>query len=526
MDMSSEIIAGVYLAGPPVTPSYRSLENPNLPLTDPGIWEEVFGSSSAASTGEIITPDKAMMLAPFWHAVSMIASDIAALPLELYRRRPDIGPKAREADENDPLYAIVATSPNEETNANEFWTRLATDALIWGNGYALIIRDGSGEPAGMVNLLPDRTTKEIVDGRVLYVTEVNIDGRHKLQPILSADVLHIRGISTRGTVGNAVFHTARNSIGLGLAQEGYASAFFRHGGRVGGILELPMGMPKQSRDAVEEGFRKSYEGVDNPFKTVILRDSAKFHEAQSNPQDAQLVEATQSQTRAIAQWFLLPPSKLGLSDSVSYNSKAEDNQSYYDQCLKFWCKRITAACNHKLLPRGDSRYFDFDITDLMRMNLSATATAMQTLVASRIWNPNECRQWFDMLPYEGGDEFVNPNTMKDGSPTETDDAAEATEEPDSETPARSAEYLRMLFEVTNRAREKSKKPAIFLEWIDGNLINLRGLYRGADSFPFDDLVSEFRVIAGKAHADEFVSRVDELCLTLEEKLCQSKNGKP
>lgn len=519
MDMSTEVIAGVFFSGPQ---AYRSLENPNLPLTDPGIWAEVFGGSFGASTGEIITPDKAMMLAPFWHAVSMIASDLAALPLELYRRRPDIGPKAREADEADPLYAMVATSPNEETNANEFWTRIATDALIWGNGYALIIRNGAGEPAGMVNLLPDRTTKEVVEGVVLYLTEVNINGTPKIQPFLSADVLHIRGISTRGTVGNAVFQTARNSIGLGLAQEGYAASFFKHGGRVGGILELPIGMPKQSRDQVEEGFRKSYEGVDNPFKTVILRDSAKFHEAQSSPQEAQLVEATQAQTRAIAHWFLLPPSKLGLSDSVSYNSKAEDNQSYYDQCLKFWCKRITAACNHKLLPRGDSRYFDFDITDLMRMNLSATATAMQTLVASRIWNPNECRQWFDMLPYEGGDEFVNPNTMKDGSPTET--TTEATDAEDS-TPARSAEYLRMLFEVTNRAREKSRKPAIFLEWIDGNLVHLRDLYKGADAFPFDELVSEFRVIAGKAHAEEFAVRVDELCHQLEEKLCQSKNEK-
>ena len=97
--------------------------------------------------------------------------------------------------------------------------------------------------------------------------------------------------------------------------------------------------------------------------------------------------------------------------------------------------------------------------------------------------------------------------------------------PDTVTPQRSAEYLRMLFEVTNRAREKSKKPAIFLEWIDGNLINLRGLYRGDDAFPFDNLVSEFRVIAGKAHAEEFASRVDELCHQLEEKLCQSKNEK-
>ena len=32
---------------------------------------------------------------------------------------------------------------------------------------------------------------------------------------------------------------AREAIALGLAQQGFASRFFKHGGRQGGILEIP-----------------------------------------------------------------------------------------------------------------------------------------------------------------------------------------------------------------------------------------------------------------------------------------------
>ena len=112
---------------------------------------------------------------------------------------------------------------------------------------------------------------------------------------LRAVLLIGQGVSINGMADCQLVSLARNSWALGLAQEKFQSKFFANGGRIGGILELPLGMPKPSRDQLEEGFRKSYEGADNPFKTVVLRDNAKFHAAQQSPEDAQLVDASEQQ---------------------------------------------------------------------------------------------------------------------------------------------------------------------------------------------------------------------------------------
>ena len=82
-------------------------------------------------------------------------------------------------------------------------------------------------------------------------------------------------------------YKARESFALSLAAEEFASKYFRYGGRIGGILEVPAGMTKKGADNLEAGYRKTYEKVDNAFKTVILRDGAKFHQAQFTPEQTQ-----------------------------------------------------------------------------------------------------------------------------------------------------------------------------------------------------------------------------------------------
>jgi HK97 family phage portal protein len=494
-DYQSEIVAGVHV----LDSQRRSLENPNLPLNSPAIWEEVFGESYNAETGESVTAQKALMYGPLWHAVQMISGDIAKLPLHLYIRRPELGDDARERDRSHPLNRVLGIAANEETESIKFWGRFMAHALLWGNGYAYIERDGAGQVTGLYNLLPDRTNAERINGKLYYVTETGDNGR--LQVLLPEEVLHIEGLSVGTLGGMTVFRMARNAIGLGLAQEKFAAKFFRHGGRVGGILELPMGLNKTARDTVEEGFRKSYEGAENPFKTVILRDNAKFHEAQQSPRESQMVEATEAQTRQIAHWFNLMPSKLGLSDSVSYNSKAEDNQAYLDTTLNIWLVRICAACNFRLLSIEDqSTYFvEHNTSGLLRMDLLAQAQAFQILVAARVMNPNECRAKLNMLPYEGGEQFVNPNTMTSGAPETEDDPGDSEETPDEEEeqpedePVRSVEYTRMLFAITAKAREKAKSGGVSMKrWIDGNLAAHRKEYQGKQPFPFDEIAEFWR----------------------------------
>jgi hypothetical protein len=235
-----------------------------------------------------------------------------------------------------------------------------------------------------------------------------------------------------------------------------------------------------------------------------------------------LVEATEGQTRQIAHWFNLPPSKLGLSDSVSYNSKAEDNQNYLDTTLQIWLTRIESACNFRLLSsrQADTHFVEHNVGALLRMNLTAQAEAYSKLIQARVMNPNEARAKLNMLPYEGGDEFVNPNTMKSGNePGEEPEEDKPVEETPKETPKRDAAYLRVLFGITASAREKAKNPKAFCVWIDGDLAKHRSEWRhlwGDQPFAFDELQGQLRAAAEHYTEDKLPAVIDAICQSFEE----------
>lgn len=506
-NLYSTIYAGCFYA------EERNLENPALSLTDPKTWESVFGDSYGTDSGVSVTAEKALMYAPLWYGISMISDDVARLPRPIYVRRPEISDDARERDRGNRLNYILNVAANEETEAIKFWGRLMVHALLWGNGYAFIERDGTGAAAGLINLLPDRTAPERAGNRLIYVTEAG----GKLVPMLPEDVIHIEGLNYINGAAATMWRMARNSIALGLAQEKFASKFFHNGGRVGGILELPIGTPKGNVDKIEEGFRKTYEGGDNPFKTVILRDSAKFHAGQVSPEQSQMVEATEAQTRMIGYWLKLLPSKFGLTNSFSYNSKAEDNQNYLDTTLAIWLSRIESAVNFKLISERQSgtHFMEHNTSALLRMDLAKRSEAYVKLIAARVMNPNEARAKENMLPYDGGDEFVNPNTMKSGN-----EPGDKTKEPPPEdAPKRDAAYLRVLFGITARARDKAKRGKAFLEWIDGNLAPHRSEWQyitDNKAFPFDEMRTQFHDLAGRCTETELPAKVESICQLWEE----------
>ena len=157
-------IAGVYYVSPP--PVTRSLNDPTVTLADPKTWEILWGDYRS-ETGELIDVAKAVSVPAIWQAVSLISGDIAKLPFELYRRRPDISEDARELARDEPLSRLVRIAPNESTTAIKFWRRVMVQVLLWGNAYVWIEREvvnesqglivGSGQPVGLYSLLPDRT---------------------------------------------------------------------------------------------------------------------------------------------------------------------------------------------------------------------------------------------------------------------------------------------------------------------------------------------------------------------------------
>ena len=456
----------------------RSLENPNIPLGSPEVWNEVFGDYKA-DTGESVSPKRALGLAAVWQAVSLISGDVAKLPLNVYRRRPDLGERGREIDLAHPAQQLVRWKASGKMSAFKFWRRMMTHSLLWGNAYALIMKDPNGQPLELLPLLPDRTQPQIRDdGSTYYVSEIG----GSLVSFFDSEILHLEHISIKGDADCELIHQARNSFALGLAQNKFASRFFQHGARIGGILEVPPGMTKTAADNLEIGYRKTYEAVDNAFKTVILRDGAKFHSGQFAPDQAQMTQSRAEQVKDVARWFNLPPHKLGDDSRTSYSSLEQENRSYLDSCLAVWLQTIASECWMKLLTTDQQaagqHYIEHNVDALIQADTMTKYTVGRMGIEMGVLSPDEFRAMQNMNPRPDGlgGVYLRPlNMTVAGEETAPGDGEPpADPEPEALDATRAVLLQQMaaavggiLDSVTRNV--KRKKASRFVTWIDSGL---------------------------------------------------------
>ena len=425
-----------YIVAPGID-AKRAIENPNIPLSSPDVWQEVFGSTNTQS-GISINPASSLTIAPVFQAINLISGYVAKLPLNVYKRMPELGVRGRDVDDNHPAQRLIKYRPNAEMSAFKFWRRIMTHALLWSNAYCIINRDSAGNPTELLPLLPDRTTPQRTkDGQLFYVSE--IDG--ELQGFAASNILHIEQISITGEADCQLLYKAREAFALSLAAEQFASKYFVNGGRIGGILEMPPGMTKQGADNLESGFRKTYESIDNAFRSVILRDGAKFHQAQFTPEQTQMTAARDQQVKEVARWFNIPPHKLGDDSKASYNSLEQENRAYLQGCLSHWLKTVEAECYLKLLSpleqEANSHFVEFNVSALVQADISTQYTIYRTGIEAGILSPDEVRAMQNLNPRPDGlgSKYLRPLNMEyaDQEPEEepveepVDDLVEAEE---------------------------------------------------------------------------------------------------
>ena len=137
---------------------------------DPGWVTAGLPRTYNTDSGQKMTAQIALTFSSVWQATSLISSAVAGLPLEVYRR--DRTNDDRERVRLHPGWELLNLSPtgSPDISANAFRECLQAHALIRGNGYAEIIRNGSGRPVAMTILPPDMTWPDDSDGELTYWT--------------------------------------------------------------------------------------------------------------------------------------------------------------------------------------------------------------------------------------------------------------------------------------------------------------------------------------------------------------------
>ena len=155
------------------------LENPNLPLNDPDVWEQVFGESFGKSaSGEKVTLNTSLRISGIWRGVNLIANKCGGTPLFVLKRGDGVNDQTRDEQHNAAWLvgqstvhpdAGSAAAHGTALDAFQFKKLLTFHAIMRGNGYAYIVRDGAGRPLMLKALDPSRTYLARVDLSLIHI---------------------------------------------------------------------------------------------------------------------------------------------------------------------------------------------------------------------------------------------------------------------------------------------------------------------------------------------------------------------
>lgn len=366
-----------------------------------------FGPSAA---GRSVTEQSAMQLTAVYACVRVLAEAIASLPLHVYQVGKDGG---KEKAYNHPLYRLLYSEPNPEMTSFIFRETLMTHLLIWGNGYAQIVRDGHGRPFALYPLNPKQVQvhRRENTNELYYV----YTGEGKTREFAAREVLHIPGLGFNGLTGFSPIAMAKNAIGIAQACEEYGASFFANGAAPGGVLEHPGTIKDPAR--LRESWENVFKGSRNGNKVAVLEEGMKYSPVTVPPEDAQFLETRKFQMNEIARIFRVPPHMIGDLDRSSFSNIEQQSLEFVKYTLDPWVIRWEQALNRALLSEKEKpvMFAKFNVEGLLRGDYESRMKGYSIGRQNGWLSANDIRalENMDRIPEtDGGDTYlVNGNML-------------------------------------------------------------------------------------------------------------------
>ena len=398
-----------------------------LVLSDPG---DDFLAAVGISKDEIsINRNTIFKLSAVKKAVSLISGDIAKLPLNVFVRQGE----GKKKDKSHPAFKLLHHKSNNIMTAFVFKQTLQSHALLEGNGYAFISRRDN-IPTKLILLDPDRsvTFPVLINGEIAYATNVKslsdhfvrlhiptiqdipVDGTTEI--IKAEDMIHIKGLSHNGIIGLSIFDLAAESIGLGLSMQRYSTKFFSNSANPSIVVEHPSLLSPEAVTNLRKSFERLYSGLKNSHRAILLEDGMTLKSFSVNAKDAQLIESKDFSLRDIANWFDIPPHKLGDSSKTSFSSLEQENLTYLVETLDRWLVNWEEELRDKLLSEqekeNDTHTIEFNREALIRTDLKTKGEFLRISLGGRPWmTQNEARSILGLNPRPDGDTIREPLNM-------------------------------------------------------------------------------------------------------------------
>lgn len=342
------------------------------------------------SAGTMISESGALYSPTVYACVNRISNPIAHFPLEI-RQRDGRGGSTRVTEH--PMSERLGLRPNDYMSSRSLRKTTQGHALLWGNGYQEIERNGRGEAVGLWPLLPDRTRPHRVGGKLIFRT--NIDG--KTFELDHSNVAHVMDLSHDGYIGYSQVAIAREALGMAKALEEFGGKFFSNDMKSGGFLMHPGKLsaraqqnvrgPQGQQQAAPENPVASVEkqgGLDNAHRVKVLEEGMKFVPTTIPPEDAQFLGTREFQIAEIARMYDVPLIMIQSHEkSTSWGTGIEQLMlGFVRQTVAPWVEATEQEYNWKLFTeeeRAEGLFVKFNMNALLRGDMQARSAFYKTM---------------------------------------------------------------------------------------------------------------------------------------------------
>jgi HK97 family phage portal protein len=352
-------------------------------------WNQVFSDSSYLFQRDIRNSSDALASSAVYACVSVIANDIAKLPVQHWRKRG-----GAKDPVNDSAAARLLRRPNHYQTWPNFVLDLVRALLLQGNAYSVASRNGRTE---VYELHPMTSATPMVseDGSVFYsVSASYLAGMQKAQ-IPSRDVLHVRALTLgHPLIGITPISAAAAAGNGGMAIAEKIAEFSRNMTRPGGTISFKEQIDPAVMGKVGELFDAAYKAG----KTAALGSGGEFKPLAMTAVDMEMVELLKWTAQDVAMVFGVPAYRLGLGN-LPAGSAESVNRTYVTGTLSFYLRLIETALE-SLLEIPNDEAIEFDLDALLRADLAARMDAYAKGVQGGVLTPNEARakEWLASVP--------------------------------------------------------------------------------------------------------------------------------
>lgn len=382
----------------------KSGEAPNA-LT-PEAVAEMRGLTHDSYTGRRVTTLRAMQMTAVFGCVRVLSESVGMLPCSLFERTD----KGKFPAVKERLFKLLSLKPNGYMTPQEFWELVIVCLCLRGNFYAYKVT-AFGEVVELLPLNPDSVTPTLNERWEPVYRVTFPDGT---QDVLTQDeIWHVRIFTLDGLKGVNPIAFARHAIALGLATEEHGSRLFSNGTVTSGTLETDQLLTDEAFARLKSEFQEEHQGLGNSHKPLILEQGLKWKSISLNAEDSQFLETRKFQLEEICRMFRVPQHLVQNTDRATFSNIENLGRGFINYSLIPYLTRIEQRINIGLVQQDKIGrfYAKFNAGALLRGDTTSRFNSYKTAIQNGIYSPNECREFEDMNPREGGDIYLTPMNM-------------------------------------------------------------------------------------------------------------------